>query len=145
MTPEAGPNGTEQANQALCQLNRILDSDSSGSDVTIRVEADDRIVTVSRTVAEVLRQVLANTAAGQAVSVVPMHAEFTTQQAADILNVSRPYLVKLLDAGEIEYRKVGSHRRIKAASLAAYRHQSEVESRRAADELTELTEEMGLY
>ena len=67
-----------------------------------------------------------------------------TQQAAELLNVSRPFLIGLLDAGEIEYRKVGKHRRIKAQSLMAYMARDDQERREAADELTRLNQEMGL-
>jgi excisionase family DNA binding protein len=83
-------------------------------------------------------------AKGQGVSVVPSHAELTTQQAADMLNVSRPFLIGLLDAGEIEYRKVGKHRRIKAESLIAYMREDDRSHRAAADELSSLSQEMGL-
>ncbi|WP_258957125.1 helix-turn-helix domain-containing protein [Rhodococcus globerulus] len=70
---------------------------------------------------ELIRDVLANMAAGQGVTVVPAHAELTTQQAAEMLNVSRPHVIKLLDERQIEYRLVGRHRRILASSLIAYR------------------------
>ena len=83
-------------------------------------------------------------AAGQGVSVVPAHAELTTQQAAELLNVSRPFLIGLLDAGDIEYRTVGKHRRIKAQSLMAYMSRDDQGRREAADELTRLNQEMGL-
>jgi excisionase family DNA binding protein len=78
------------------------------------------------------------------VSVVPAHAELTTQQAADMLNVSRPFLIGLLEAGEIDYRKVGKHRRVKAASLLDYMRHDDQRRRQAADELTALTQDMGL-
>jgi len=72
-----------------------------------------------------------------------LRAELTTQQAADKMNVSRPFLVRLLQAGNIEYRPVGTYRRIKAASLLDYMRR-DADRRRAADELTALTQDMGI-
>lgn len=83
-------------------------------------------------------------AAGQGVSIVPSHAELTTQHAADLMNVSRPFLIGLLEAGEIEYLTVGKHRRIKAQSPMAYIAADDRRRREAADELTQLNQEMGL-
>jgi excisionase family DNA binding protein len=69
----------------------------------------------------------------------------TTQQAADLMNVSRPHVIKLLDEGKIQYRLVGTHRRVEAASVKDYISQAPARQRAAADQLSELTEEMGLY
>lgn len=93
----------------------------------------------------ILREVLVSFATGTPVAVLPTHAELTTQQAADLLNVSRPYVIKLLDAGELAHRKVGTHRRIRIDDLQAYQRAQALASRRAADELTELSQNLGLY
>ena len=90
-------------------------------------------------------QILALLASGQGVQVIPDTAELTTQQAADFLNVSRPYLVGLLEADEIPYRMVGTHRRIRFEDLREYRRRDDLKRRQAADELTQLSEELGLY
>ena len=71
--------------------------------------------------------------------------ELTTQQAADILNVSRPFLVKLLDEGAIPYIKVGSHRRIRFKDLIIYREQRKVMPRQGLKELTQFLQEEGFY
>ncbi|MGH8571699.1 MAG: helix-turn-helix domain-containing protein, partial [Gammaproteobacteria bacterium] len=83
-------------------------------------------------------EILGHLANGNAVTIVPVHAELTTQQAADYLNVSRPYLIGLLEAGKIDYHKVGTHRRIKFADLIKYK-ENDYASRRA--DLAELTAE----
>ena len=112
--------------------------------VRLKVEEDGETITVPRAAVDLLVAVLANMAAGQAVSLVPAHAELTTQQAADLMNVSRPFVVRLLQAGNIEYRLVGTHRRIKAASLMDYMRRDDAQRRKAADELTALTQDMGI-
>lgn len=83
-------------------------------------EHGDETLVVPRGAVELLARILAHMAAGQGVSVVPSHAGLTTQQAADLLNVSRPFLIGLLEAGAIDFRTVGKRRRVKAASLMDY-------------------------
>jgi excisionase family DNA binding protein len=104
--------------------------------VRLTVEEDGETVTVPRAAVDLLVAVLANMAAGQGVSLVPSHAELTTQQAADLMNVSRPFLVRMLQAGDIEYRLVGTHRRIKAASLLDCMRRDDAQGRKAVDELS---------
>jgi excisionase family DNA binding protein len=106
-------------------------------------EAGDQLV-VPRGAVELPARILAHMASGHGVSVVLAHAELTTQQAADLLNVSRPFLIGLLDAGEIEYRKVGSHQRVLAGSLLAYKHRDDARRRAAANELAVLAQDMEL-
>ena len=88
--------------------------------------------------------ILANLAAGNAVSVVPIHAELTTQQAADFLNVSRPYLVGLVERGELAHHKVGTHRRIYFRDLLEYREHSLRRSKAALAEMAAQDQELGL-
>lgn len=92
-----------------------------------------------------LRDIIGSIAAEQTITIVPESAELSTQQAADLLKVSRPFLIRLLDEERILYRRVGTHRRVDAQSLLQYREQSLSEQRSAAQKLTELTEELGLY
>ncbi|WP_449430152.1 helix-turn-helix domain-containing protein [Pseudomonas putida] len=91
-----------------------------------------------------LGEILSELALGNAVKVVPIHAELTTQEAADILNVSRPHLVKLLDQGALPHSKTGRHRRIKFADLMTYKQQRDQASRDAMDELAAQAQELGM-
>jgi excisionase family DNA binding protein len=106
-------------------------------------EADALIL--PRPIVVLFAQILGTLAQGKGVQIMPKDMELTTQQAADLLNVSRPYLIGLLEAGKIGYRKVGKHRRVTFEAIMEYRRRDDAERRAAADELAGLTEELGLY
>ena len=86
---------------------------------------------------QLLMDILAALAEGNAVKVVPVHAELTTQEAADLLNVSRPHLIKLLESGELSYHKTGNHRRVRFADLMDYKTRRDTASEQAMALLAE--------
>lgn len=111
---------------------------------TLRAPSGEEIE-LPHSVFEVLVRVVHEMARGNAVRVLPVHAELTTQQAAEILSVSRPYLVGLLEEGEVSFRKVGSHRRVRLDDLLVYKDKRDRERRDALNRLTAESQELGLY
>jgi len=107
------------------QSSRILASHvKSTRNPSIQILIDGRSkesVTLPATALRLLVDILVQMAEGNAVSIIPIRAELTTQEAAELLNVSRPYMVSLVESGEIPYRKVGTHRRILAKDALAYK------------------------
>lgn len=115
------PSSSEKA--AANKLRKILAA-HAGRDVTLRVPDDAAKpceVTLTPSLSNILMEVLCHIGRGDAVTVVPVGQMLNTQQAADILNVSRPFLISLLEKGEIEHMLVGRHRRIRAENLFAYK------------------------
>lgn len=94
---------------------------------------------------EVLRGVVEALASGQAVTVAPVHQRLTTQEAADLLGVSRPTLVKLLEAGEIPFEQPGRHRRVRLVDVLAYRERASRERRAALDRMVDIADEADMY
>lgn len=92
-----------------------------------------------------LRQLVYYLLRGQAVSVVPINREMTTQEAADLLNVSRPFLISLLQKGEISFKMVGTHRRINFDNLIEYKRKRDQERKQGLDKLTQLSQDEGHY
>ncbi|MDQ3511727.1 MAG: excisionase family DNA-binding protein [Pseudomonadota bacterium] len=91
-----------------------------------------------------LVDILANMAEGNAISIVPIHAELTTQQAADFLSVSRPFLVGLLERGALPHHKIGTHRRIYFKDLLDYRKQQVSQSKAGLDALAKQAQKLGM-
>jgi excisionase family DNA binding protein len=91
-----------------------------------------------------LLSILEQMAAGHPVVLVPQNTEMTTQQAADLLNVSRPHLISLLEAGKLPFRLVGTHRRIRYEDVMAFKQRSEAERRQALEELTAEAQRLGM-
>lgn len=92
----------------------------------------------------VLRQIVPQLLQGHALTIVPLHKELSTQEAADILNVSRPFLIGLLERGEIPFVKTGKHRRIRFGDLMAYKKKRDASRRKTLDHLSEIGQEFGL-
>lgn len=90
-------------------------------DATVTVHVGERTVSVPDDAVEHLRAVLERLAAGHRVRVVDDEPELTTQEAADLLNVSRPHLVRLLEAGKVPFHVVGTHRRVLMADVLSYK------------------------
>lgn len=141
VVPEAGD--VELARDALRLVDEVLTESTSDAPVTLTVAGAAEDVVVPKAVVGLLSRILANLADGEGVALVPVDRELSTQKAADMLNVSRPFLIGLLDEGRIDFRMVGTHRRVKTASLLRYLSQDEIERRAAADELSRMTKELG--
>ena len=134
--PDRLPSPAERtAAEQLCQQLQTR----MGGDVTLGFvgEEEDKVtaITLPPGLSEQLMELLRHVADGNAVMLLPVHQILTTQQAADILNVSRPFLITLLERAEIDYTLVGRHRRIRAEDVFAYRRQHDQKRAKALSKL----------
>jgi excisionase family DNA binding protein len=101
-------------------------------------------VTLPEAMVPLLIGMLSDLAMGKAIMVLPVDAELTTQQAADFLNVSRPFLIKQLDSNVIDHRKVGTHRRVLLKDVIEYKQSIDSARAKDLDELTKQAQELGM-
>ena len=126
--------------RALASIMSSLDDD-----LEIQIlEGDDQRVKLPTSAVRLLLDILEQMARGNAVTLIPVHAELTTQQAADVLNVSRPFVVKLIDEGKLPFRKVGAHRRIKFEDLMAFKTNIDNSRHEALNKLVEQAQELDM-
>lgn len=131
-----------QASRAYEQLASVL---KKRKKAPVQLVADGSgTVAVPREAFELFVSALERLAAGQAVTLIPMTRELTTQEAADFLNVSRPFLIGLLEEGQIPFRKVGTHRRIQFGDVLRYRQEDDRKRAAIASELSAEAEALDL-
>ena len=128
---------SEALDRSQARRIALVEENADGSDVA-RLEVPPATL-------RLLSRVLALMARQQAFVLYPESSELTTKQAAEMLGVSRPFLIRVLEAGEIPYRKVGRHRRVLMKDILAYKQSMQVKRRAALDELVTASEEVGGY
>ena len=134
----------ESADESSKRLSRL---GRSGKALRVRpVGARGRrsVLVLPRPAVRLLVDGLTHIAKGDAVAVLPVNAELTTQQAAELLNVSRPFVIKLLDTGKIRFRKVGTHRRVRFRDVLAFQRRSQSRQRAALKSLVAEGQELDL-
>lgn len=131
------------ASESCQRLAKIIER-TPVQQLELSVKSDDveeEAVSIPSSAFRVLRDVLAQMAEGHSVMLIPVHSELTSQQAADLLNVSRPFLIEQLNNGVIRHRKVGTHRRILLKDLMEYKAQMDQGRYKALEELSAIDQE----
>lgn len=134
---------SEQDARLATESSRILsavDGKQDAGEFRVKLEGGEELRLPSA-VKTLLIHLLTEMSRGNAVKIIPIHAELTTQEAADYLNVSRPFLVGLLEKGEVKFHKVGTHRRVKFEDLSAYKQKVDAKQDAAMAELSKQAQE----
>jgi excisionase family DNA binding protein len=137
------PEEMEDAKASSRTLAKYADADRV--QMTLRGsngEADELVLPGH--VIQMLLTVLSEMSQGNAISLIPRHQELSTQEAASILNVSRPFLVGLIEQGEIPHHKVGSHRRVRLEDVLTYKERVDEQRLDALDRLTGVSQDEGM-
>lgn len=143
---DAGDVDAEIAERAARRIRDYLEGHPNDDLIEALGEVgDEDALVIPRPTAIMFAQILDLLGQGRGVQIIPKEVELSTQQAANLLNVSRPYLIGLLESGKIPFRKVGRHRRIIFEDLMDYKRRDDQERRAAADDLAALSEDLDLY
>ncbi len=136
--------GAQEAERTLLtQVEQFL-ADQPAHDTAL-IGRDGQRIALPASVYAILQRTVQMLARGEVVAIAPAHRFLSTNEAADLLNVSRPYLVQLLNRGEIPFTMVGTHHRIVFGDVMAYKQRRDATRRDALTRLAQMSEELGLY
>ncbi len=143
-TEPTAPTANEMklATESVSRLARVVKNRRQS--VRVQIESDQEAIAIPMSAFRLFANILAEMAKGNAVTLIPIHAELTTQQAADLLNVSRPYLVRLIEEGTLPARMVGTHRRVLFEDLMRYKHETRALRLKALEELSAQAQELNM-
>jgi len=133
----------EQARQSSQTLSKYADVERVQVSLQSSNGETDELV-LPGYVVQILLDVLSQMSQGNAISLVPYHQEISTQEAANLLNVSRPYLVNLLETQQIPFHRVGTHRRVRLRDVLDYKERIDEQRLDALNELTSLSQQEGM-
>ena len=139
--PEPAMPSADDSRLAL-EASRTLARKAPDTELKVTLEDGSELV-LPKAATRLLGYILTEMSQGNAVTIIPLHAELTTQEAADLLHISRPHLIKLLTAKKLPFHMAGSHRRIKFNDLRAYENEVEKTRREAMQELANQAQELG--
>lgn len=129
--------------ELAAESSRVLSALKGNGEFRVQLEGGQELVLPSA-VKTLLTHLLTEMSRGNAVTIIPIHAELTTQEAADFLNVSRPYLISLLEKKEIPFHMVGTHRRVKFEDLTAYKQRKDKKREEVLSELAEQAQKLDM-
>ena len=132
--------------EAALESSRRLSSITKRKSLSIRVESDgaDESIPIPASLYRLLQDILTNMAQGNAITIVPTQAELTTQQAAEILNVSRPFVIQLIETNQLPHRMVGTHRRVLFQDVMDFKIRNREARMKVLDELVAEAQELDM-
>ena len=133
---------TEDMQESAAQLREILLSHKGEQITVVEEQRESQTLVLAPALSKLLRDILAHIERGEGVTFVPNSKLLTTQQAADILNVSRPFLIKLLEEKKLPFTKTGRHRRIEARDLFAFKRERDAQRDKQLDEIIGMDQEL---
>ena len=140
---EHGPiSAGENEQPILRKIDSILENSNRSP---MLIGPDGEQIPLPASLFQLLKRTVSHLSRGQAVTIIPINKEVTTQEAADILNVSRPYLIKMLEEEKIPYITVGAHRRVPLHSLLEYKERRDEERLEAIREIAQMSQDLDMY
>lgn len=142
----SNPPSRAEVELARASGQRLAPLARKGCPLTLRLRnaGQEETIELPAGAVRLLVEILEDMASGRAVTIVPQNAELTTQQAADFLNVSRPFLIQLLEEKKIPFRMVGTHRRVRFEDVLGYKEGIDAERRKVLDELAAEAQDLGM-